>query len=277
MNRTRIRRRALRDLWRVDSYLDYHGLLFAGALEPYLARAKARGHEPGRILAVGASAREARFLLGFPFEEIVLSGVTEPDAALERALLRDSRLRYELANAERLPYPSASFDLVLCKESLHHLARPVQGLYEMLRVCRRAAVMIEPWDDGLPRLLERLGVARLYERGQVHNVRGRDNHVYRWSRRGLETLLRSLYLDSGFDLDLQVGWLSVRALVRAPRPLRRLAALGGFAASYLPGMRGNLVTALIEPGRDLPPDPHPPAEACSGGRSPLQPGSPFCR
>jgi SAM-dependent methyltransferase len=268
MNRTRIQRHPLRALWRLDSFEDYHGLLFDHALRAYLARAKRSGHAPGDVLALGACWREARTLVGYPFERIVLSGIAEPDEAIQKACGEDPRVRFEYANAEHLPFAPASFDLVFCKESLHHLARPVLGLYEMLRVCRRAAVFVEPWSCALVRLLDRVGVTTRYEHDQRGNPSERDNFVYRWTRRQLESLLCSLYLESGYELDLTVGWLSTRAQVRPPRWVRRLAALGGHLASRLPGARGNFATVLIAPGRNLPPDPAPdpgPSRARSGG------------
>ena len=36
-------------------------------------------------------------------------------------------------NAEALSFPDASFDFVFCKESYHHIARPMHALREMLR------------------------------------------------------------------------------------------------------------------------------------------------
>ena len=217
MNRARIQRHPLRALWRVDSFEDYHGLLFDHALRGYLERAKRGGHAPGDVLAVGACWREAQTLVNYPFERITLSGIAEPDEATQKACAEDPRVRFEYANAERLPFASASFDLVFCKESLHHLARPVSGLYEMLRVCRRAVVFVEPWSCALVRLLDRVGVTTRYERGQRDNLGERNNFVYRWTQRQLEPLLCSLYLESGYELDLTVGWLSTRAQVRQPR------------------------------------------------------------
>jgi SAM-dependent methyltransferase len=252
MGGIRMRRRALGPLWRIDAFADYHGLLYAEALDRYAGLAKQQAGDLGSVLAIGACFREVEALLPRPFSRIVLSGVAEPDQAVQRAQERDPRVRYELANVESLPWPDAHFDLVLCKESLHHTARPVQGLYEMLRVCRRAVALIEPWDCAGVRGLERLGLTTRFERGQALNLGARDNHVYRWSRRGLESLLASLYLESGWRAEVTVGWMSGRAQLRRPRALRRLASAGGWAVSWLPGAAGNLASMLIVPGRDLP-------------------------
>ena len=61
-------------------------------------------------------------------------------------MVRDSRVSYHKENCENLSFASQSFDLVFCKEGLHHLARPVQGLYEMLRVSRKAVIFVESYD-----------------------------------------------------------------------------------------------------------------------------------
>jgi SAM-dependent methyltransferase len=253
--RARVRRRSLDALLRVQRFEDYHDLLFQEALEPYCDAAKRAGRAVGSVLAVGAGRREAQALVSWPFERIVLSGVAEPDAIVTELAARDPRVVYELANGEALPYPSQSFDLVLSKEVLHHFARPVLGLYEMLRVCRHRAVLIEPWDCGLLRFFDRLGWTTRIERGQVGNIAARDNHVYHFGRRMLEGLLASYYLESGARCDVRVGWLSTRVLMPRRALVRRALVVGGWAASRLPGAAGNLATISIEPGSDLPPDP----------------------
>jgi SAM-dependent methyltransferase len=257
VNRIRVRRRSLGALLRVQRYEDHHDLLFHEALEPHCTAAKRAGHEVGSVLAIGAGGREAAALVRWPFQRIVLSGVTEPDARVQETCERDPRVVYELANAEALPYAPRSFDLVLCKEALHHLARPVLGFYEMLRVCRQRAVLIEPWDCALLALFDRLGLTTRIERNQVANLAARDNHVYRFGRRALDALLASYYLDSGARCDVRVGWLSTRVLMPRSALVRRALLADGWIASQLPGAAGNIATISIEPGSDLPPDPLP--------------------
>lgn len=41
-----------------------------------------------------------------------------------------------VADMERLPFPDASFDLVVTRYSFHHLKNPLRALTEMKRVCR---------------------------------------------------------------------------------------------------------------------------------------------
>ena len=53
---------------------------------------------------------------------------------------------YQIANAEKLPFPDDSFDFILCNETMHHMERPYLGIYECLRVCRYAVAVIELQD-----------------------------------------------------------------------------------------------------------------------------------
>ncbi|MEQ1797232.1 MAG: class I SAM-dependent methyltransferase [Lacibacter sp.] len=51
---------------------------------------------------------------------------------------------YGIENAEQLSFADNSYDIVFCKEAFHHFPRPYLALYEMLRVSKKAVVMIEP-------------------------------------------------------------------------------------------------------------------------------------
>ncbi len=261
MNRVRLRRRTLRDLLRIDSHDHFHDYLFRHAIDRYRAHlcgdvGNSRAESDlGRVLAIGANHRDALALAKLPFEQILLTGIADPDDSMQNALDGDSRISYRIENSEQLALESRSFDLVFCKESLHHLARPVLGLYEMLRVCRRAALLIEPYDTTSGRFFERLGLSTVYETHQAGNLGARDNFVYRFGRRPLEFLLNSYYLESNYTLEITLGWMSSRLNAHPLTGVRRLAALAGWGLGFVPGSRGNYMTALILPGRDLPPDP----------------------
>ena len=51
---------------------------------------------------------------------------------------------YKVENAEHLSFADNSFDVVFCKETFHHFPKPFMGLYEMIRVCKEAVILIEP-------------------------------------------------------------------------------------------------------------------------------------
>jgi len=54
--------------------------------------------------------------------------------------------RFGVENAEQMSWEDGEFDYVMCKQSLHHMQRPFVAIYEMLRVARRAVILIEPQD-----------------------------------------------------------------------------------------------------------------------------------
>jgi len=64
--------------------------------------------------------------------------------ATERAASRGNshRFRYRLSEAQALPFPDASFDLVTCQTLLIHLADPVAAISEMVRVARPGALVL---------------------------------------------------------------------------------------------------------------------------------------
>jgi len=54
---------------------------------------------------------------------------------------------YKRENAENMTFSNNEFDFVLCKEAYHHFPRPMLALYEMLRVCKKGIILIEPNDQ----------------------------------------------------------------------------------------------------------------------------------
>jgi SAM-dependent methyltransferase len=239
---------------KINSAEDFHDYEFSHAIELYNRSVKAPA-ELGTALAVCANFREAHYFKNYPFTEVLLTGHGDREEEVRKAADGAPRISYREENCEALPFPSRSFDLVFCKEGLHHLPRPVLGLYEMLRVCRRAVVFVEPYDSFMGRCFEGMGWATLFEGTNVGNPDCRRNYVFRWNRRLLESVLHSYYLDSGFRLEMHVGWLSKRANAHSSPIIRTFAAWAGWAASLLPPTRGNVLTAMIVPGSDIPPDP----------------------
>lgn len=89
---------------------------------------------------------------------------------------------YRQENAESLSFNDESFDFVFCKESYHHFPRPMKALYEMLRVARRAVVMIEPNDQVLVQ-----GVVSTTSRtlkNAIKRMLGRDTHYHQFETGG---------------------------------------------------------------------------------------------
>jgi ubiquinone/menaquinone biosynthesis C-methylase UbiE len=61
---------------------------------------------------------------------------------------------FRVENAEHLSFKEDQFDFSFCIESYHHFPRPFIALYEMLRVSRKAVVLVEP-NDPFPKQIPR--------------------------------------------------------------------------------------------------------------------------
>jgi hypothetical protein len=203
-------------------------------------------------MAVCANIREAITFQKYSFDEILLTGITPPSDELIKEMKKDSRTSCRQENGKCLRQLSKSYDLVICKEGLHHLARPALGVYEMLRVSRFSVIFIEPGTALIGSFLEIIGKSSTYEKNQAGNMSYRDNYVFRWHMRGLSDLLKSYYLESGFTLDVTQGWLSSRLNCHPKRVVRIMAAFIGWLASFTPSSKGNFLSALILVGKDLP-------------------------
>lgn len=254
MNKIIITHRLLQDLIKIDSHEDFHNYLFEDAIRRYQMLMNQQGKDLGSVLAVCANYREALVLPKFSFSKILITGINEPDDKLRGIMENNPRISYQKQNCENISLKSQSYDLVLCKEGLHHLARPVQGLYEMLRVSKNATIFIEPYDTAVGRILDVFNLRSMYERNMSGNILHRDNFVFRWSKRNLQQLLNSYYLESGYHLDITLGWLSGRFSLHRSKYIRRCSAISGWAFSFIPGCYGNYMTAIILPGSDIPAD-----------------------
>ena len=112
-----------------------------------------RGLEPKRILDVGTGyGSNLNFLTRrFGKRSRIWSVDVSPTVVREiRKKMRKRRYSGHImvreASAERLPFESGSFDLVVSVFSLHHLSNPKRGLYEMARVLSRdGKLIISDW------------------------------------------------------------------------------------------------------------------------------------
>ena len=251
-NTINIKRRSVWDILSIRSHDDFHNYLLCEAIDRYKKNREKDGEGMGSVLAICANVREAISFKHYGFDEILLTGLTEPSRELIEEMKDEPRIKYEKQNSECLSLASKSFDLVVCKEGIHHLARPVLGVYEMLRVTRSSIIIIEPAETIIGRLLEKLNLSSVYEKNQIGNIDLRDNYVYRWNVTKFKDLLNSYYLESGYKLDVTLGWMSSKFNAHPSKIIRILAAITGFLSSYLPGSKGNYLSAMIVIGNDLP-------------------------
>jgi SAM-dependent methyltransferase len=174
------------------------------------------------LVVCGGVGGEGTLLANLGFPSVTVSDFSEN--ALEVCQLRDPRLKTVVVNAEAIRFPDNSFDLVLVQDGLHHLPRPMLGYTEMLRVARRAVIVLEPHAGLVAKV-----IGTTWEK---HN--DEVNYVFRWNQLMLEEPARSLLLDSTTYIRVIRIWdhsLTVERLIRKLRLGSSRAAV--FAAKCL--------------------------------------------
>jgi hypothetical protein len=101
---------------------------------------------PKTILSVGDNlARDAGyFKRKFPEARCIASDLYTND--IQQAVTEGWVDQVLSADVESLPFSDGEVDCVIAKEAFHHWPRPMLGFYEMLRVAKKAILLIEPYD-----------------------------------------------------------------------------------------------------------------------------------
>ncbi|WXG43634.1 MAG: class I SAM-dependent methyltransferase [Promethearchaeati archaeon SRVP18_Atabeyarchaeia-1] len=98
----------------------------------------------GRVIDIGCGGGRLvlRLAKSYPFEEVIGLDLSDKMLRLARRRAIDAglgdRVKFKEGNAEMIPYPSGSFDLVVSTLSLHHWSRPELVFDEIARVLRPA-------------------------------------------------------------------------------------------------------------------------------------------
>ena len=108
-----------------------------------LVRAVAPAQD-ARVLEVATGPGYVALGFGAVCREVVGLDLTAAPLAIAERLRRERGLenvRFQSGDAERLPFESESFDVVVCRLAVHHFAAPERALGEMARVCRRGGTV----------------------------------------------------------------------------------------------------------------------------------------
>lgn len=152
--------------------------------------------DPGKkwlTVGDGRYGLEAQYLAGCK-ADVTASDINAQ--LLEKAVEAGVIEKYLRLNAENMStVADCTFDYALCKESYHHFARPPLALYEMLRVAKKAIVLLEPNDlyctDSVVRIFFRKIISLLTRvlfgtPLPKDNYESAGNYVYRISVREME-------------------------------------------------------------------------------------------
>lgn len=155
----------------------------------------------------GGVGGEASFLRRAGFGTVTNSDFSEN--ALEICRRRDPELKNLCLNAESIDQEDNSHDVVIVQDGLHHLPRPVLGFNEMLRVARRAVVVLEP----------HAGLAGKFLGREWEEHEGVFNYVFRWDGKLLEQATRSQILKKSCTILSHQIWDHSGCVHKVVRPL----------------------------------------------------------
>jgi hypothetical protein len=192
------------------------------------------------LIVCGGVGGEGTFFANRGFQSVTNSDFSEN--ALRLCNRFDPRLKTLQLNAERLDLPDDSFDLVVVQDGLHHLSRPVLGYTEMLRVSRRATVVIEPHTGIVARSI-----------GTEWERHGNEvNYVFRWNRSIFEQSAKSYLLDVPCHIEVIRLWdhnpIIAGLARRFPKPVRMAVAKTAYGVlTLLPGL-GNMMIGVVIKG-----------------------------
>jgi len=151
------------------------------------------------VLTVGGSAHEEKF-----FSEMGFDNVPHTNLGGEHPV-----------DARALPFSPESFDLVFTEATLHHLDKPHQAIYEMVRVSRCSVVICKTQDNLMMQVVLRLCIAEDYELSAVKAHGGKSggvndthvpNFVYRWRNGELVKVFQALDRSKAAGTSVTYAW-----------------------------------------------------------------------
>lgn len=159
---------------------------------------------PQRILEVGVGEGEVTERLATRWPTATFCGVDLPDPELAGNWTGKGFCPL-FGDIGRLPFPDATFDLVLAIEVLEHVPYPEVALAEMARVARRAVVVSVPREPVW-------SAANLTRGKYVRELGNTPGHINHWSKKAFAELV-----GRRFDVRLVQSpfpWTMVAASVR---------------------------------------------------------------
>ena len=162
-----------------------------------------------------------------------VADISENAVAIAKASFPGIEGRVE--DGEKLSFPDDSFDYSFIAASLHHLPRPILGLYELMRVSKEGVIVIEPNDSWLTRIATALGLATEVEES--------GNYVYRLSKHDVARIAKSLFVR--FEVD---RFFAIHRIAKTKGEFFVLKILNGLANWIVPSL-GNYIVFFISKQR----------------------------
>jgi len=106
------------------------------------------GVRSGVALDAGTGPGQIPIKLALKLPQLEIVGIDLSEAMLAKARKGavaagvEDKVRFDLGDARRLPYPDHHFDLAMCNSLLHHAADPLATLNELARVTRQQGALL---------------------------------------------------------------------------------------------------------------------------------------
>lgn len=137
------------------------------------------------LIASCGTGIDVHYLRKYYDADFTVSDLSEESVQMTMKLNKNIRGGGYVEDNENLSFADDSFDYVFIAASLHHLPRPLIGLYEFVRVAKYGVIVIEPNDCWLMRLATRLKLAT--------EIEAAGNYVYRFSAWDVKRISRALF------------------------------------------------------------------------------------
>ena len=189
------------------------------------------------LTVCGGVGGEGIFFLRSGFKDVTVSDFSANSLLIAKEF--DKELKTIQLNAEVVDLPDNSYDLVVVQDGLHHLPRPALGFTEMLRVARKAIIVVEPYNSVVGKLV---GTEWEVQDDAV-------NYVYRWDKKMVEQTVKSYLLQSHGPIKVFRFWdhnMVVGKLAKLFPEKMRLAVAKAIYALLTPfGFTGNMMVCVV--------------------------------
>lgn len=111
-------------------------LIFEPVQKTVLDLSAAEVPSPTAILDVGCGTGRLLRAADERFPGTRLEGIDAAEGMIDQARASGGRANFQVATAERLPFPEAQFDLVFSTMTFHHWADQQRGIAEIARVLK---------------------------------------------------------------------------------------------------------------------------------------------
>lgn len=189
------------------------------------------------LIICGGVGGEGVFFMNAGFKDVTLSDFSQN--SLELANILAPQLKTILLNAESMDVEVDAYDLIVVQDGLHHLPRPSLGFTEMLRIAKKAVMVIEPYDSLVGNIA-----------GTEWEVHGDAiNYVYRWNKKMVEQTVRSYLLREYDSIKVFHLWdhnsVINKLIKKLPKRFRISSAKIIYSFLSIINSSGNMMIAIV--------------------------------